>query len=265
MNSKIDKGRIEFNRENYEKALGYFDSISDSDENYEYVVIFKITCLMELERYDKALFIIDSLLVEDPRNEFLLYEKIRCHIALNERDESFDALKRFEQIMDISNKQVVVDVGHFYMELDDYRSALKYSDMALALDSNFKQALRLKASVSIILDDVKTADECADELWNSTGSEDLSIILIFMLKLYSGRFRDCLKITDQILEETDDERMVKILKILIFNIMSEKLNVNLNLTGDIDISVDEALDLLFDYQEKGIDSGVVKGENYIIM
>ena len=34
MNSKIDKGRIEFNDENYETALKYFDEVSEDDEDY---------------------------------------------------------------------------------------------------------------------------------------------------------------------------------------------------------------------------------------
>ena len=86
MNSKIKKGRVKFNDENYEEALKYFNEVSEDDEDYMYVLIFKITCLMELERYDKALFLIESLLREDPEDELLLYEKIRCHIALNEKD-----------------------------------------------------------------------------------------------------------------------------------------------------------------------------------
>lgn len=75
MNSKITKGRTEFNDENYEEALKYFDEVREDDEDYMYVLMFKITCLMELERYDKALFLIESLLAEDPEDEFLLYEK----------------------------------------------------------------------------------------------------------------------------------------------------------------------------------------------
>ena len=44
MDSKINKGRIEFNDENYEKALTYFDAVGEDDEDYDYVLIFKITC-----------------------------------------------------------------------------------------------------------------------------------------------------------------------------------------------------------------------------
>ena len=102
MNSKINKGRLQFNDENYEKALNYFDEVDEDDEDYDYVLIFKISCLMELERYDKALFLIDSLLGEDSGDELLLYEKIRCHIALDEKIEALDTLKEFEKVIYIA-------------------------------------------------------------------------------------------------------------------------------------------------------------------
>ena len=40
MNAKIKKGRIEFNDENYESALKYFDEVGEDDEDYMYVLIF---------------------------------------------------------------------------------------------------------------------------------------------------------------------------------------------------------------------------------
>ncbi|WP_407376314.1 tetratricopeptide repeat protein [Methanobrevibacter sp.] len=265
MDSKIDKGRIEFNHENYEKALNYFDSVSDSDENYAYVVIFKITCLMELERYDKALFLIDSLLEEDPRDEFLLYEKIRCHVALDERQESFKALKKFEKILDYSNKQVVIDVCRFYIALEDYRKALKFCNFALEIDSQFKDALKLKASIAIALDDIQVVDDCANELWSLVDEDDATIISVFLFKIYSGEFRDCLRVIERIKSDLDDEEVGEVLKSLIFNLMSEKLNVQINFTDEVDISIDEALEMLFDYDEKGITYGIVNDTGYVIM
>ncbi len=265
MDSKINKGRIEFNHANYEKALNYFDSVSDSDENYAYVLIFKITCLMELERYDKALFLIDSMIEDDPQDEFLLYEKIRCHVALGEKSESYKALKRFEQILDYSNKQLLVDVCRFYINLEDYKNALKYCDLALNIDSHFKEALKLKASIAIALDDVSVVDKCADELWSLVGHDDATIISVFLLKIYSGEFRDCLRVIERIKNDLDDEEVGEVLKTLIFNLMSERLNVQINFTDEVDISVDEALDLLFDYDEKGINYGIVNDAGYVIM
>ena len=41
MNSKIKKGRVKFNDANYEEALNYFNQVSEDDEDYTYVIIFK--------------------------------------------------------------------------------------------------------------------------------------------------------------------------------------------------------------------------------
>lgn len=264
MDSKINKGRLEFNDENYEKALTYFDAVDEEDEDYNYVLIFKITCLMELERYDKALFIIDSLLKEDPGDELLLYEKIRCHIALNEKNEAFITLNEFEKIISPDNKEMVLDLARFYKILGDYQNALRFCNRAMEIDGSFEDAVYEKSLIAIALDDVELIDQCADKLYELVDGDKFRIIPVFLLKLYSCRFKDCIRIVDEIEGDVDDE-MVEMLKTVIFNQFCGELDVNIHLTGDIDLSIGEAIQLLVDYDEKGIKSGVIDDVGFVIM
>lgn len=264
MDSKIDRGRIEFNDENYEKALAYFDAVDETDENYDYVLIFKITCLMELERYDKALFLIDSVLNEDPDDELFMYEKIRCHIALSERDEALKTLKRFEKIVSKDDKRILLDVARFYKMLDEFKIGLNFCNMALAIDENFEDALYEKALIAISLNNDEIINNCANKLLSIESEDKYRILPIFYLKLYSGNFRDCVDIVDSLKYEFKDETCM-MFKTIIFNQLCESLGVNLHLVEGEDISLDEAIGLLLDYGEKGINHGIVNDVSFIIM
>lgn len=264
LNSKINKGRIEFNDENYEDALNYFDAVDESDEDYDYVLIFKITCLMELERYDKALFLIDSLLSEDPDDELFLYEKIRCHIALNEKEEALSALKDFEKIMSKDNKNMALDIARFYKFLGEYKFALRFCNMALSVDENFEDALLEKSLIAISLDNDEIIDNCANKLLSLVDGDKYKIIPIFLLKIYSGKFRDCVDILDRFKEEFNDETC-EMLKTIVFNQLCENLGVTIHLTEDGDVSVGEAIEMLFDYSENGVKYGIINDVGFVIM
>ena len=264
VDSKINKGRIEFNDENYEKALSYFDTVAEDDEDYDYVLIFKITCLMELERYDKALFLIDSLLAEDSDDELLLYEKIRCHIALDERSEALSTLKKFERIIPKDNKNVMLDISRFYKFLGEFKSALRFCNLALSIDGDFEEAIYEKALVAIAMGNDEIADKCANKLLDVAGDDKYKIIPIFMLKINCGKLRDCVGIIDS-LEDKFQDNTCNMLRIVVYNQLREKLDVNVHLTNDVDLSVSEAIDLLLDYEQTGVKWGFVNDVGFIIM
>ncbi len=264
MDSKIDKGRIEFNDENYEKALAYFDSVSEDDEDYDYVLTFKITCLMELEKYDKALFLIDSLLAEEGDVELLLYEKIRCHIALNEKKEALDALKKLERIISKDNKNAILDVARFYKFVEEPKRALRLCNMALAIDEDFEDAIHEKAIIAIALGNDEIVDNCANKLLDLVDGDKFKILLIFSLKLYCGKFHDCINIIDG-LENVFEDETSEMLKFVVFNQLCEKLDVTIYLTDDVDLSAGEAIGLLFEYEQNGIKNGTIDGAGFVIM
>ncbi len=264
MNSRIKKGRVEFNDENYEEALKYFDEVSEDDEDFMYVLIFKITCLMELERYDKALFLIESLLKEDSKDELLLYEKIRCHIALNEKIEALTTLKIFENVISSDDKRMVLCVAKFYKILGEYGDALKFCNEALKIDENFEEAVREKSLISIGLNDHEMINSCADKLSEIIGYRGMGMVSVFLLKLYISRFDDCLFIVENLEDDFKDDTLL-MLKSIVYKEFCEKLGVNLHVWGEVEISIDEAINLLKDYKENGIDSGIIKGVDFKIM
>lgn len=264
MNSKIKKGRIEFNEENYEEALKYFDEVSDNDEDYMYVLFFKITCLMELKRYDEALFLIESLLMEDPEDELLLHEKIRCHIALGEEKEAFSALNRFEKIISRDNKRMLLAVSKFYRVLRDYDNALKYCNKSLEIDGHFEEAVREKSLIGIDMGDVEMINSCADRLLEIVDNHGIEVISVFLLKLFICRFDDCLAIVDN-LNDDFDEDTIKMLKYVVYREFSEKLEVNVHLSGEVEIPIDDAIGLLKEYDMNGVSCGVVHGVAFKIM
>lgn len=264
MNSKIIKGRLEFSEENYENALNYFNQVSEDDEDYMYVLIFKITCLMELEKYDQALFLIESVLNEAPEDELLVYEKIRCHIALNEKDEAFAALKTFENLISGDDKRMILSVSKFYKQLDDYENALKFCNHALNLDENFEEAVREKAMIGMRINDYEMINSSADKLFDIIGNNGIEMVVIFLLKLYISRFDDCLSIIDG-LEGELEEDTIKMFKLTVLKELSAKVDAELYLDEDVEISIDEAIGLMKDYDDNGVDRGIIHGVNFKIM
>lgn len=264
MDSKINKGRIEFNDENYEKALTYFDAVGEDDEDYDYVLIFKITCLMELERYDKALFLIDSLLAEEGDGELLLYEKIRCHIALDEKRESLDALKRFERIIQDDNKNMMLDVARFYKFLGEYNNALRFCNMALAVDEDFEDALYEKALVAIAIGNYRIVENCTDRLMGLVSDDQFKIIPIFLFKLYGGKYSECVGMIDD-MEGIFQDNICDMLRMVVFNQLREKLDVNVYFDGDDVLSVGETIGLLLEYERTGVQRGIVNDIAFTIM
>lgn len=258
MNSKIAKGRVEFNDENYESALRYFDEVMEDDEDYMYVIMFKITCLMELERYDKALFLIESLLIEDPEDEFLLYEKIRCQIALNEMDDALKTLKVFEKFLNPDNKMMVLAVSRFYKIMGDLDNALKYCNYALEIDETFEEAIHEKSLIAIDLDDKDMIDSCANNLLEVIENDSVGMVTVFLLKLFVGKFEDCLNIINCLGDDFDDE-FRQMLKYVVFKEFSEKLGVEICLNDDEEIPVDDAISLLRHYNDYGVKTGVING------
>lgn len=264
MNSKIAKGRNEFNDENYEEALKYFDEVREDDDDYMYVLMFKITCLMELEKYDKALFLIESLLSEDPEDEFMLYEKIRCQIALNENEEALKTLKVFEKYVSTDNKRMVLAISKFYRALGDLDSALKYCNYALEIDKTFEDAIHEKSLLAIDLNDRNLIDSCADALLEVIERDSVRMVLAFLLKLYVGNFEDCLNIINELGDEFDDE-FRNTLKFVVYREFSENLGVEIRLNEEAEIPVEEAISLLKDYKECGVSMGIIRGVAFKIM
>lgn len=264
VNTNFKNGRNEFKQKNYKKALSYFNEIDNDDGDYEYSLVYKIGCLIELKRYDEALEIINPLIEKNPYDELLWLDKVACHVFLNEDEKAFGALHELERIIDAEDKLKLVFIAKFYNMLGDYENALSYCDKALAIDENLKEALHEKSLVAIHLDDHEMIDGVADRLLEFCDNDILSLTPIFLLRLFSKNYRGCLDLVENSNDDDVKEDTMSMFKAIIYKQICDDFNVQLMMDSDIDLSVDEALDIMFAFVDSGCDNGVVRDVGYMI-
>lgn len=265
MNHNIEQGKEEFNKKNYKNALGYFRKVGNDDEDYEYAQVYAFSCLIEMGCYRDALKVINSLISKNPNSEMLWHEKSRCHIFLKENKDAYNALSELERVVDVHNKDSLVDVARLYSLLDDYDKVIEYCDKALAIDENYKPALYEKALVASSLNDDEMIDVVSKDILNVSEGDLFSIMPVFLLKLFSKKYEDCLEMVED--SDVDDvkEKFGEALKGIIYQHMTEDLNAKLLLSEDIDLPIGDALKLMFEFKNDGKDHGKVNGIQYFIL
>ena len=146
--------------------------------------------------------------------------------------------------------------------LNNHTKALKYCDMALDIDGDFLDAIRQKAMVASALKDHDMMSECADKLLELYDDEFSKLMIPLMLKLFSGRYRDCFEMINSstVIDDAYDE----MLKGGIYNRMIEDLKIEIRTSAPIEITIDEVLNLFFMYHYDGIDHGEINGAKYLI-
>lgn len=265
LDTNFKKGREQFKQRNYKKALGYFDGIPETSDDYEYSLVYRISCLIELKQYGEALAIVNPLISRNPHDELLWFDKVTCHIFLKEDEEAFKALDEVERIVDRQDERRLLIVAKFYNMLGDNDKALRYCDEALSIDGNYREALLEKSYVAIRLDDHEMIEEIADRLLEISSNDVLSLTPIFMLKLFSKNFRGCLDMIENSVDDEVKDETILMFKSIIFKELSEDLNAQIMLSGEIDLSVDDALEIMFGFKENGFDNGEIHGVKYIII
>ena len=264
MKNNFKDGRNEFKNKNYRKALEHFDRIGEGDEDYEYSLVYRIGCLIELKEYSDALKIINPLIEKNPYDELLWFDKATCHIFLNEDEKAFKAMNEIERIIDSGDKMRLVYVAKFYNMLGDYQKAIQYCDRALDIDECLREALHEKSLAGIHLDDADIIDSVADRLLELSDNDILSLTPVFLLRLFSKNYRGCLDLVENSDEDNVKEDTLKLFKAIIYNRICDDLNVRIMLDREIDMSVDEALKVMFDFIDSGCDHGEVQGVSYMI-
>ena len=265
MNENIEQGKKEFDEKNYKDAMGHFKQVQKDDSEYEYAQVYIFLCLMKLRCYSDALNIINSLISKNPYNEMFWHEKTRCHIFLKENKKAESALAELERVVDGQDKDSVLNVARLYSLLDDYDKVIEYCDKALAIDGGFKAALYEKALAASSLKDDELVDSVSEDLIRVCDGDLFSLMPVFLLKLFSKKYEACLEIVEG--SEMDDvkKEFGEDLKIVIYNRMSDDLNAEIALTQDIDLDVDEALKLMFEFKNTGKDFGKIHGVHYFIL
>lgn len=265
MNEKIKKGRIEFDKKNFKKALGYFENVRRDDEDYDFAVLFMIPCLMNLKRYEDALKFLNYLIGRNPYSEALWADKASCHIILKQYEKAYDALGEIERIVDVEDKRMVLHVAKLYNWLRDDENALKYCDMALALDENYKKALHEKSLVAVRLKDYKMMNEIADRLMEVSDDDMLSLMPVLQLRLFSKNYRGCIDLIRSVKSDESLDDTIEMMKGGLYNKMCENFCARILVLEQIELSCDEAIDLMLDFHESGKDYGKIRGVEYFIL
>lgn len=265
LNINIEKGKIEFDEGNYEKALVYFEQVDLGDEHYEFAQLFAATCLMELERYGSSLDIVDRVISLNPQNKFAWFNRVMCQIFLKEKEMAVESLSEILLIIDMESKYDLVFVAKLYRILNLYDDALKFCDLALEIDGDFKEAIYEKSLVAMWLDDEKVMNDVSDKLFNLSDRGLGGFLSAFILKLYSKNYLGCIQLIEGIDGEKFDDDHIKMLKALVYQQICEDLCVNLLVVNSQDFQLDNALKAMVDFVENGKDNGEIDGVQYYII
>lgn len=249
MVSKIKQAIEEYENKNYENALNILEDIEDENVNVKNVEMLKTFCLMNLRRYSDALVIINKMIEKDPYNFSMWVFKVNCHYFNDEKDIANKSLKELERIADRNDKKQLVEVAHISNLIRDSKKAIEYSDLALSIDECYIDAIHEKAHAAASLDDYDLMNECADQLLELYGDDTIRFLFPFMLKLFSQRYEDCREMLDN--AEGLDEGTVEMIKLGVYNTMLENMGVGIGLYEKVEVTINEALDILFDYRDKG--------------
>lgn len=264
LKNKIKQFKKEYENENYEKALDILNQVL-ADGNHDYLIIYKAQCLMKLKSYSEALIIINSLIEKRPYEDLLWLDKIVCHLCLNDDSEALNALGELERVVDRKNKLKLLCISKFYMQLGRYDDALRFCDYALEIDGNFRDALHTKSHILMLTDDKENLEEVLNKLFELSDKGILSVTPLFLLKLFSKRYRESRDLLNNSLEGDVDEEYVDLLKSVIYKTICEDLDVHIALEKPVDLDIDVVLELMFIFDERHIDRGIVDGVRYRIM
>ena len=261
LNLEIEKAKKEFDDNNYEKALEILDNAEVEEEYQKLAMIIRIASLMALNRYGEAVDVINSGIEKFPYDDFLWARKVECHYFNGDKKKAIKSLGELERIVNKDDKQHLVLLAEKFEMLNNHTKALKYCDMALDIDGDFSDAIRQKAMVASALKDHDMMSECADKLLELCDDDICKITLPMILKLFSGRYRDCYDIVNGV---DIDGGYGEMLKGGIYNRMVEDLEIEIRTSAPIEITIDEVLNLFFMYHYDGIDHGEINGAKYLI-
>lgn len=264
MKNKFEEGKLEFENNNYEKALECFEQVLRNEEN-DLVEIYKFECLLKLKRYVEALKVIDSLISNCPYSETLWKCKARCHIFRHEGQSALKALGEVERLCDEENKEGLVDIAQIYNLLDEHDKVIEYCDKALAIDKTFKPALYEKMIVASSLKDIKMVDELTEKFLSISDNDLFGMMPVFIMNMFSKRYEKCLEIIDFCKLDDSQRQEEELLKGAIYQTLSEDLNAQIGLSEKYDLSVDDAIGLMLEFKKTGKDYGVIHGVEYYIL
>ena len=132
-------------RQQYDKALPYFDKVLEIDPQNLDALKAKGFILIFTRDFEEASLILDKVLELDPNDRPSLELKV---VALGTVGESEDREPYLLRIAEINQKiESLISKGHEYYESSELEEALSYFDSALELDPDNVNAFNAKAVI----------------------------------------------------------------------------------------------------------------------
>lgn len=155
-------GVIHKKDQNYQAAVNYFEEALRIDKSYVTARINLATTLLDVEQYDAAVLAFEKVLKEDSTNREALQNLgwVYTHILLQPKKTIYYYTRLLNFHPDIAQrKNVFSDIGLSYAMLKDNKKAIKFFNLALAIDPDFFEASFNKAvTLSFSGQEVKAID-----------------------------------------------------------------------------------------------------------
>ena len=265
MNDLIEKGKVEFENENYREAISYFEQVGEDDRYYRYARLFMANSLMELNDYEESLKVVDSLISAEPYHKLAWFNKALCHVLLKQEREAYDTLDTILRIIDMDDKYDLVFMAKLYKLLGDHDNALKYCDAALEIDEYFKDALYEKSFAALRIGDDDAIRDVSDKLHVISNDDLIRLMPVFLLKLFSKDYKGCRDLINNSNHGELDDEHIELLKAAVYNQVCDELSINLLIVNGKDLPIDDALDAVIEFVESGKDNGEIGKIQYFII
>ena len=266
MNDKIEQGKSEFEKENYQKALDCFNQIQEGEECYLYAQLHKIDCLMQLKQYKEALEIIDMFIEDTSNVDVFWVEKVRCHLFLHEDAKARNALKELERLYGEDDAEGLVKIAKFYNILNENEKVIEYCDKALAVDENYEPALYEKLIAASALKDEKLIENVSNDILDVCDNTLLGIMPVFTVYMISKKYEKCFELVGNCeLGDGIGEEYRLAFKSGLCQKLCEDLNVQIGTYEEVDWDIDTIFRILIDFKNNGVDHGEVDGVPYFIV
>ena len=259
----LENSQNEIKDKNYEKALKMLNGFKGSDEDTVVCNLLKMECFMGLHEYESALEIINPMIADDPYNDALWFLKVQCHYFSGDGKAAKKALAELERIADTSDVDVLLQLARICNLIHEGKKAVKYSDIALEIDPECRNALFEKALGASEMKDTNLMKECAEVLMENWEGDLLGVVFPMSLMLFSHHYRECYEIISKIGDEHEEQR--EMMTAGLFSRMCDEMGVVVGIEGTVDDNTEEVLNLLFDYHENGVTSREISGVKYIVV
>jgi len=160
----LKEGNLYFHNKQYEKAMGFYDSILKNEPNHIFTLNNKGMILHNLGQYHEAIECFDKALTYEPQNVLILNNK---GFALNNLGQYPEAIEWYDKALNINQDVLPLsNKGLALHNLGQYPEALKFYDKILAIKSNDILALVNKGMLLHKLGREKESEEIINKARN---------------------------------------------------------------------------------------------------